>query len=118
MNASVALAAAPEGNFSTVSFEPSWPLPAQDPALVPAGRVWVTVTASSVNPVDWKLITSHHDIRYPKVLGFDMAGTLVGDGCAPRLRGGDRVWADLGDHDLALRENLELGAYANVVLAK
>ena len=55
------------------------------------------VAASSVNPVDWKMVESPTALawKYPHVLGRDCAGTVVAVGySATRLRVGDEVWAD------------------------
>lgn len=65
-----------------------------------------------MNPVDYKLLSVLHG---PKVLGFDVSGTVVkvGDGCW-RLSAGDRVWADLGD---GMFPSLEMGAWAEYAVA-
>jgi len=62
------------------------------------GEVLVQVQASSVNPVDYKIIEANFaNESLPITLGFDVAGTVVqvGEGCT-RLKVGDRVWADQG----------------------
>jgi len=81
------------------------------------GQVLIRVAASSVNPIDWKVmsmsILSAATLFGPKVMGFDVAGTIaaVGPGCS-RLKVGDEVWADLGKFD-----PLQLGAWADYALA-
>ena len=79
--------------------------------------VLVRVAASSVNPIDWKLVKYSipgFPITFPATLGFDMSGTVlaVGPGCRLGLLPGDRVWADLGDPNGAF-----LGGYADHVVA-
>lgn len=73
-------------------------------------QVRVQVAGSSVNPVDWKLITSDYAKQwsYPHIFGRDCAGTVVEVGPdVRRLKVGDAVWADNG-HDE--------GCYAEYVL--
>mmetsp|Transcript_18140 Transcript_18140/g.37231 ORF Transcript_18140/g.37231 Transcript_18140/m.37231 type:complete len:361 (+) Transcript_18140:690-1772(+) len=112
MKAVVGLGSAPEGDWSEVSYEEAWPTPSpkEDHALI-------KVIASSVNPVDWKILSGSNPPLYPKVLGFDVAGTLVGNECAPRLNDGDAVWADVGNSDWGEGEYAQLGAYAEYVSA-
>jgi len=77
------------------------------------GQVLIRVAASSVNPVDWKLLTSPLG---QKVLGFDVSGTIeaLGSGCT-RLKVGDAVWADLGK---GLESGtIQLGAWAQFAVA-
>eukprot|EP01051_Picozoa_sp_SAG22_P027073 SAG22_NODE_8883_length_624_cov_0.680000_1_plen_103_part_01 len=47
------------------------------------GEVLVRVAASSVNPIDWKLLECGWGGRFPAVPGMDVAGTVaaVGPGC-------------------------------------
>ena len=51
------------------------------------GQVLIRVAASSINPVDWKIMASSVlsalTLLGPKVMGFDVAGTIeaVGSGC-------------------------------------
>jgi NADPH:quinone reductase-like Zn-dependent oxidoreductase len=111
MPAVVALGVAPEGDFSQVDYQTDHSSPETK-----ADHAIIQVTASSVNPVDWKIL-SGHAIRYPKVLGFDVAGTLMNDECSPRLNQGDKVWADVGNSDWGKAEYAQLGAYAGYVLA-
>lgn len=79
-------------------------------------EVLIGVRASSVNPVDWKILSGGFGARFPHVLGFDVAGVVVavGSGCR-RLKVGDAVWADLGKF-WPLRGG-ELGAYAEYAIA-
>jgi NADPH:quinone reductase-like Zn-dependent oxidoreductase len=72
--------------------------------------------ASSVNPCD----RGTDAARNPKVLGSDIAGTVVevGSGCT-RLKVGMNVWADIGAV-VYMKDNQrtkELGAYAEYALA-
>jgi len=64
------------------------------PTPVPkAGEALVRISASSVNPVDWKrLLTNSPQQTYPFGIGFDLAGIVesVGEGCD--LAVGDEVW--------------------------
>jgi len=84
------------------------------------GQVLIRVAASSVNPVDWKIMASSVlkalTLFGPKVMGFDVAGTIeaVGSGCS-RLKTGDEVWADLGKSSLL--HPIQLGAWADYAVA-
>jgi NADPH:quinone reductase len=100
-----------EGDFSQVKYETGVPVPSPS-----SGQVLIRVHASSVNPVDWKLLAGFPGIRFPHTLGFDVAGVVaqIGAGC-DRVKVGDKVWADLGKTWL-LRGG-ELGAYAEYALA-
>eukprot|EP00440_Ansanella_granifera_P053233 gb/GFBE01057709.1/.p1 GENE.gb/GFBE01057709.1/~~gb/GFBE01057709.1/.p1 ORF type:complete len:368 (+),score=64.22 gb/GFBE01057709.1/:1-1104(+) len=99
------------GDFSHVKLEPAWPVPKPG-----KGQVLIRVAASSVNPVDWKLLEYPLGLAGPKVLGFDVAGTIeaVGPGCE-RLKPGDAVWADLGKSSKL--SPVQLGAWAEFALA-
>ena len=111
MRAVVATAKANEGNFSLVEVVSNHAVP------TPAHKeIIIAVHASSVNPVDWKLLSGDLPVRFPHILGFDVAGTVaaVGSG-STRLNVGDAVWADLGEI-WPLRGG-ELGAYAEYALA-
>ena len=93
MRAIVATArASHEGDFSNVEYQNhSVPVPGH-------GEILIKVTASSVNPVDWKITTGGLGLGFPHVLGFDVAGIVAAlgpTGCN-RLKVGDEVWADLG----------------------
>ena len=108
--------AAPEGDWSHVALNPQAPVPKPS-----ASQVLIKVTASSVNPVDWKIVESGKGslaflMHFPHTLGFDVAGTVaaVGKSCK-RLKVGDKVWADLGK-TWPLRGG-ELGAYAEYAVA-
>lgn len=111
MPAVVGLAMAPEGDFSQVEYQTDHTSP-----VATSGHAIIQVTASSVNPVDWKIL-SGNVARFPKVIGFDIAGTLMNDECSPRLNEGDIVWADVGNSDWSKGEYAQLGAYAGYVLA-
>jgi NADPH2:quinone reductase len=117
MTAVVATAAVkdPTTNLSTVEIDRSHPVPSPG-----RGEVLIAAKASSVNPVDWKILEAGDLstlLSFPHTLGFDVAGTVaaVGKGCA-RLSVGDEVWADLGK-DWVLKGRGELGAYAQYALA-
>jgi len=115
MRAAVATGAGKkEGDFSKIKVvDRSVPQPGQ-------GQVLIRVAASSVNPVDWKIMGSSIltalTLFGPKVMGFDVAGTVeaAGPGCS-RLKVGDEVWADLGKS--SIRHPLQLGAWADYALA-
>jgi len=99
-----------EGDFSKVKLVNDQPVPRPG-----TGQVLVKVSASSVNPIDWKILTPPF-YPGPKVMGFDMAGTVVevGLGCK-RLKVGDEVWADLGKG--LGSAGLQLGAWADYAVA-
>jgi len=117
MMAVVATGSAPEGDWSKIKVVQNQPVPTPGP-----GQVLIQVAASSVNPVDWKIMNmsaldaATHFGRRPKVMGFDVAGTVVqlGAGCR-RLSVGDLVWADLGENGLA---SPQLGAWAEFAVAE
>lgn len=105
----------PATNLSTVTIDRAHPIPSPG-----HGQVVIAAHASSVNPVDWKILESGDLstlLSFPHILGFDVAGTIasVGAGCK-RLSVGDEVWADLGK-DWVLKGRGELGAYAQFALA-
>jgi len=116
MKAAQATGQAKLGDFSKIAL-------AEIPVPTPGhGEVLIRVVASSVNPVDWKLLEPGSfgpvsPIRFPHTLGFDIAGTIaaVGSGC-DRLKVNDTVWADLGKAEI-LKLGLELGAYAEYAIA-
>lgn len=114
MRAIVATAAKPSGDLSAVELVENHPLPKRPSN----GEVLIRVEASSVNPVDFKIleIGSGLPIRFPHILGFDLAGTVVavGNECK-RLQVGDQVWADMGK--LEIFRGGELGAWAEYVVA-
>ena len=92
MTAVVATAAVkdPTTNLSTVTIDRAHPVPSPG-----RGQVLIAAQASSVNPVDWKILESGDLstlLSFPHVLGFDVAGTVaaVGAGCK-RLSVGDEV---------------------------
>jgi len=82
------------------------------------GQVLIRVAASSVNPVDFKLLeNAWYKLPLNHGLGLDVAGTIeqVGAGCT-RLKVGDEVWAELG---LGLGDGSpQLGAWADYALAE
>ena len=93
------------GNFSRL-YVASVPVPSLHSSTV----VLVKVAASSVNPVDYKLLEFPIlPLKFPARLGMDMAGTVsaIGGAC-PHLKVGDAVWADMADDGL--------GGYAEYAL--
>ena len=88
-------------NYSQLKIDANFPTPAiQNPT-----QVLIRVIASSVNPIDWKLIQSNMTglpTKFPSILGMDAAGVIVkkGVGTDDRLHVGDRVWMDLANDDL------------------
>ena len=95
-----------------VSFVSDHPVPS-----VGDGQILIHVNASSVNPVDWKIVEEPFmGFRLPHVLGFDCSGTVAAVGAGvSRLKVGDEVWADLGKTWLS--KGGQLGAYAEYALA-
>ncbi|XAS63749.1 NADP-dependent oxidoreductase [Micrococcaceae bacterium Sec5.8] len=60
------------------------------------GMVLVKVKASSVNPVDWKIMAGHldqvMDLQFPAIPGWDVAGVVESVGIdAPHFQPGDEV---------------------------
>jgi len=68
------------------------------PPLAP-GEVFIRVEASSVNPIDYKVldgtIKGFFPLQFPQILGADIVGTVLQSN-SPRLRVNSRVWGDLG----------------------
>lgn len=66
------------------------------------GQVKIRVFASSVNPIDWKVLdgalSKIFPLKFPQKLGCDLAGTVVavGTGNVHGLKVGDSVWGDMG----------------------
>jgi len=110
MQAVVVTGSGEEGDFSKVKVVSNQPVP-----MPGRGEVLIKVAASSVNPVDWKLMENPIWGR-GKVAGFDAAGVVeaVGSGCT-RLKPGDAVWADLGKGSFG--GDLQLGAWAEYAIA-
>jgi len=77
------------------------------------GEVLIRVKATSVNPIDYKILSpALHDafpLHFPSVLGFESAGVveMLGPGTCGHLKVGDEVWTDLGIE--------YIGAYADYV---
>jgi len=110
MKAVVANAVASKvGDFSNV-FIKDIPIPTPR-----AGEVLIKVAASSVNPVDWKILTGGLPLKFPHTLGFDVSGTIVKCSHCQRLKVDDVVWADLGK--TWIFRGGELGAYAQYAIA-
>jgi len=111
MRAVVVTDAAPERDFSNVKVVTDYPVP-----IPGAGQLLIKVAASSINPVDWKIMENKN--IWPKVPGFDVAGeveaiSFQGEDCN-RFRRGDGVWADLGK---GLGGSPQLGAWAEYAIA-
>lgn len=112
-------------NYSGAGASPDWTQVlrvAQDVAVPKPGlgQVLIQVYASSVNPVDWKILEGPSqyvpESKFPFTLGFDVAGVVAGVGLGvARLRVGDAVFADVAND---LVEPNGAGAYAQYVLAK
>jgi NADPH:quinone reductase-like Zn-dependent oxidoreductase len=60
-----------------------------------AGEVLVKVAGTSVNPIDWKIRRGDRKdavpIKFPAILGRDVAGTVAEDGKTGGFKTGDRV---------------------------
>ena len=98
-------------NFSTApNFSTKYPVP-----KAKAGEVLVEVKASTVNPIDYKILLDVlHDafpISFPAVFGFEGAGVVaaLGANTTGRLKVGDEVWMDLG--------NEYIGTYADFAVS-
>ena len=110
MKAVVANAVASKvGDFSNVVIKD---IPIPTPR---AGEVLIKVAASSVNPVDWKILTGGLPLKFPHTLGFDVSGTIVKCNDCERLKVDDVVWADLGK--TWIFRGGELGAYAQYAIS-
>jgi NADPH:quinone reductase-like Zn-dependent oxidoreductase len=64
-------------------------------------EILIRVMGSSVNPIDWKVVTgdvkSIFPLEFPQTLGCDISGEVIAVGSGvTRLKVGDEVWADLG----------------------
>ena len=79
-----------EGDFSNV-FVRNVSIPTPK-----VGQVLIKVAASSVNPVDWKILAGGLPLKFPHTLGFDVSGRIVKCNGCKRLKVNDYVWADLG----------------------
>ena len=98
-----------EGDFSNV-FVRNVSIPTPK-----VGQVLIKVAASSVNPVDWKILAGGLPLKFPHTLGFDVSGRIVKCNGCKRLKVNDYVWADLGK--MWLLRGGELGAYAQYAVA-
>ena len=84
-------------NFSAVAVQKSFPVPVPQ-----AGEVLVEVLASSINPIDWKVLDGAlkdiFPLTFPQILGCDFVGRVVRAGALPQgaLSQGALVWGDLG----------------------
>jgi len=80
-------------------------------------EVLIKVAASSVNPVDWKILSGKlGPVKEGMVPGFDVAGVVVKVGASvTRFKLGDEVWADVVERPDGV---LKLGAYAEYVSTK
>jgi NADPH:quinone reductase-like Zn-dependent oxidoreductase len=102
------------GDLSFIDVKPDQPVPTLE-----KGQVLIRVNASSVNPVDWKIVEPGQGFgpvfHYPHILGFDVAGIVESCQDCTRLKVGDEVWADVGKF-WPLKGG-ELGAYAEFAVA-
>lgn len=88
MKASVVSERSKEGDFSHISYRDM-----SVPKCCSSTELLIAANASSVNPVDWKLIAMNFlPIRYPHIPGFDSAGTVVKAGAKSGFKVGDEVW--------------------------
>lgn len=112
MRAVVVSDSAPEGDWSKVKVVNDHPVPSPGD-----GQMLIKVAASSINPVDWKIMENPG--IWPAVPGFDVAGEveamdLESDECG-RFQKGDGVWADLGKG--LGNGGLQIGAWAEYAVA-
>lgn len=95
----------PESHQAAVVPEPGAKTVVADRSLAPlvSGEVAIKITATAINPVDWKIRDYKFFIeKYPAVLGSDAAGTIAAVG--PDVTGfsvGDRVFFQgiIGNYD-------------------
>jgi NADPH:quinone reductase-like Zn-dependent oxidoreductase len=112
MRAVVVSDGAPEGDFSKVTVVNDHPVPTPGD-----GQMLIKVAASSINPVDWKIM--ENSAIWPAVPGFDVAGVVETmdhehEDCG-RFQQGDGVWTDLGKG--LGNGHMELGAWAEYAVA-
>eukprot|EP00929_Paragymnodinium_shiwhaense_P041519 TRINITY_DN21554_c0_g1_i1.p1 TRINITY_DN21554_c0_g1~~TRINITY_DN21554_c0_g1_i1.p1 ORF type:complete len:399 (-),score=57.38 TRINITY_DN21554_c0_g1_i1:86-1282(-) len=90
------LEAYPSSAFG-LNFTDAYPVPQPK-----AGEILIRVKASSVNPIDYKILEPAFrpafPLHFPTVLGFEAAGIVaaLGPGTVGRFKVGDEVWADMG----------------------
>jgi len=85
-------------------------VPVPEPA---PDEILISVAATAVNPVDWKIREGHAkgSIKLPLILGWDVAGIVVSRGAlVTQFSEGDKVFARL--------DTMRNGAYAEYALAK
>lgn len=103
---------ASEGDFSKVKVVNDYPVPTPGD-----GQMLIKVAASSINPVDWKIM--ENSALWPAVPGFDVAGVVEAmdhdNVQCGRFQEGDGVWADLGKG--LSGGQMELGAWAEYAVA-
>lgn len=63
------------------------------------GEVLIKVAASSINPVDWKMITGVFPLQRKGLVGVDASGTVekIAEGTQTDLKVGDKVYGDPGE---------------------
>ncbi len=61
---------------------------------VDAGQVLVHVTHSGIGGTDYKIFSGAIPVRYPRIMGHEMAGEVVDAPASTGLRAGDRVIVD------------------------
>ena len=58
------------------------------------GQVVVRITHSGICGTDWKIFNGSIPVKYPRVMGHEMAGEVVDAGASTQVRVGDRVIID------------------------
>jgi 2-desacetyl-2-hydroxyethyl bacteriochlorophyllide A dehydrogenase len=58
------------------------------------GRVVVRITHSGICGTDWKIFNGSIPVKYPRIMGHEMAGEVVDAGASTQVRVGDRVIID------------------------
>jgi len=110
MRAVVVSESGPEADFSNVKVVEDYPVPTPG-----EGQVLIKAVASSINPVDWKIMENPQ--FWPAVPGFDLAGVVesLDEKNCHRFKKGDEVWADLGQG--IGTPHMQLGAWAEYAVA-
>ena len=83
------------------------------------GELLVRVLASSVNPIDWKIVSGQmkavFPVKYPLTMGFDLAGVVAAVGSdVQKFKPGDAIYGDVPT--LASDDAINLGSYAQYAL--
>lgn len=94
------------GSWSGLNFSEAYSVPKPQ-----KGEVLINVKASSVNPIDYKILDpilhSAFPLKFPAVLGYEASGvvTALGAGTEGKFKIGDAVWGVFG--------NQHVGGYAD-----